>query len=268
MSRLAKLTAALGAQQAQAELRWMLRELKAEAVDDAVKLRSQGYPLQYILGTQPFGGLDIICKPGALIPRWETEEWCLKLSKSLNPLENNRVLDMCTGTGCVLFLLLHELHNMNKSNRASIKTNSIFSGIGIDNSEAALDVSRQNLNQLPALEPLRSRVELLNHDIHKPLPASALSSTVVTANPPYIYSLNEADSSVSEHEPRNALVHQPRIYEDLVHRTLETSATKAVFEVGYLNQIDTCVDIFHKHKWRAWGEKDSNDNWRTVWAEK
>jgi methylase of polypeptide subunit release factors len=47
------------------ETRWK-RQLKS-----MVQLRSRGYPLQYILGDQPFGELEILCRKGVLIPRFD-----------------------------------------------------------------------------------------------------------------------------------------------------------------------------------------------------
>src|SRR4051794_29533431 len=43
--------------------------------------RAKGEPLQYILGTQPFGDLDILCKRGVLIPRSETEVYTVKFAE-------------------------------------------------------------------------------------------------------------------------------------------------------------------------------------------
>ena len=65
---------------AQNELRWlrehvdaqrprMQRPLQRRTLLDLCRQRSTGYPLQYILGSQPFGDLDILCEPGVLIPR-------------------------------------------------------------------------------------------------------------------------------------------------------------------------------------------------------
>ncbi|TRX88138.1 hypothetical protein FHL15_010984 [Xylaria flabelliformis] len=93
-----------------------------------VARRGAGEPLQYVLGTQPFGDLEILCEKGVLIPRPETEAWASMLadlalpspssssSCSSSPLRGRgrvrgqtregkglqlRILDLCSGTGCI-----------------------------------------------------------------------------------------------------------------------------------------------------------------------
>ncbi|KAI8926894.1 S-adenosyl-L-methionine-dependent methyltransferase [Entophlyctis helioformis] len=73
-------------------------------------------PLQYVLGSQPFGGLELRVRPPTLIPRWETEEWAARLvdlfrlpappPRLRRPL---RILELCSGSGCISLLLAHEL---------------------------------------------------------------------------------------------------------------------------------------------------------------
>ncbi|KAK7954032.1 hypothetical protein PG996_014918 [Apiospora saccharicola] len=85
--------------------------------------RARGEPLQYLLGSQPFGPLDIQCRRGVLIPRPETEEWTVALASeviahlacpnSLSPEDTKkrlRIVDFCTGTGCIPLLLYALLH--------------------------------------------------------------------------------------------------------------------------------------------------------------
>ncbi|TPX58989.1 hypothetical protein PhCBS80983_g02768 [Powellomyces hirtus] len=89
---------------------------KAEAarLESWVHKRSvEKMPLQYILGSQPFCGFELKVKPPTLIPRWETEEWTIRIAEILHPhlqarvaspaSRSNpfRILDLCTGTGCV-----------------------------------------------------------------------------------------------------------------------------------------------------------------------
>ncbi|KAI1469706.1 S-adenosyl-L-methionine-dependent methyltransferase [Daldinia caldariorum] len=130
---------------AQNELRWiresvesnklapLFRETKASKSNDKVykatklyrmcSLRGRGYPLQYILGSQPFGNLEIRCRPGVLIPRHETEAWTTHLAhvvRDILDVEESetgheigselKIIDMCTGTGCIA-LLLYSLLN-------------------------------------------------------------------------------------------------------------------------------------------------------------
>ena len=59
-------------------------------------------PIQYILGSQPFNGLDISCKAPIFVPRPETELWSgLIIEKAQLSQQSLRILDLCTGTGCI-----------------------------------------------------------------------------------------------------------------------------------------------------------------------
>ncbi len=72
---------------------------KEENALEKAKKRATGYPLQYILGEWEFYGLPFKVKEGVLIPRPDTEilvEQLLSLAK-----EGDRVLDLCTGSGCI-----------------------------------------------------------------------------------------------------------------------------------------------------------------------
>lgn len=236
--------------QARNELRWIRQELPISEVSKAVSLRRKRYPLQYILGSQPFLDLDIQCTPGVLIPRWETEEWVLHLVEELKGNETTRVLDLCTGSGCVLFGLCA------KDPR--------ISGHALDISDEAIALFEKNKRKLN----LGHRCSVSHHNLFHRLPDSLRECTCVTANPPYILSLLEAERGVRLYEPKEALLEPSGIWEALVERVLETQASLAVFEVGYLSQINKCTELFAKHNWECEGKKDSKGNWRTVWARK
>ncbi|MBO7336406.1 MAG: peptide chain release factor N(5)-glutamine methyltransferase, partial [Lachnospiraceae bacterium] len=87
------------------------------AFENAVKKRAQRIPLQYITGTQDFFGREFKVGPATLIPRYDTEvvvEESLKLIKrycETNVTEQGDVsiLDLCTGTGCIIITLSEEL---------------------------------------------------------------------------------------------------------------------------------------------------------------
>ncbi|KAI0429525.1 S-adenosyl-L-methionine-dependent methyltransferase [Xylaria sp. FL1042] len=97
------------------------RNSKAPSDEDRVARlvarRGAGEPLQYVLGTQPFGDLEILCGKGVLIPRPETEAWASMLADlvfsssggrrreggadGLSLSLSLRILDLCCGTGCI-----------------------------------------------------------------------------------------------------------------------------------------------------------------------
>ncbi|KAL2837330.1 S-adenosyl-L-methionine-dependent methyltransferase [Aspergillus pseudodeflectus] len=195
--------------------------------------RSRGVPLQYILGDQPFGDLDIKCKRGVLIPRHETETITyhaanLILQDMANGLfgDNNektplRILDLCTGSGCIP-LLLHSLL------APHIKNLSIT---GIDISSAAVRLAEENhernvhlgLLSDRALEEISFRqgnvldyahdLSALANVLHMPAgrtPDLELGCDVIISNPPYIspvdYRNGTTSRSVRMFEPKPALV--------------------------------------------------------------
>ncbi|OJD11721.1 hypothetical protein AJ78_07557 [Emergomyces pasteurianus Ep9510] len=141
------------------KLRWKLR------LQEMVQQRARGIPLQYILGDQPFGGLDILCRKGVLIPRPETESYTTRVANLLlsrfapkkhdskhehgkhRRLPALRILDLCTGAGCIP-LLLHSLLAPTFP-RLQIR--------GVDISTPALKLARENLEHNIKLGNLSER---------------------------------------------------------------------------------------------------------------
>lgn len=202
-----------------------------------VKKRARGVPLQYILGSQPFGDLDILCRKGVLIPRYDTplsvltnpsnahprqatEEYTYRLSSILlstpslrADTKQIRILDLCTGTGCIPLLLLSLLS-------PTLET----TVTGIDISPAALALARLNTtHNSPPLSSANARFApgdvLATGDTILDEARSAREDEgwwygderfdVVTANPPYISRLGfnrDTERSVRNFEPRLALV--------------------------------------------------------------
>ncbi|MCJ1458065.1 hypothetical protein MMC28_008436 [Mycoblastus sanguinarius] len=201
--------------------------------------RSRGKPLQYILGSQPFGELEILCKPGVLIPRSlpllyslsnprpETETLTSYLASLIScqsskpdnqPPTNFRILDLCTGTACIPLLL----HSLLSSSIYSLRI------CGVDISPAALDLAKKNIEHNIRHGYLRSisadQISFAQDDIFKHTGSAWRSATwdLVVSNPPYISPLafNRTTSrSVRNYEPKSALVP--------VARTSPTSSTVA-----------------------------------------
>lgn len=193
------LVRSLGRRRAEIELKWMRQTAASDAqLVQMVDRRTRGEPLQYILGTQPFGPLDIIVRPPVLIPRPETEQWTYTLAdtiaRRLVPSDHPQsltVLDLCTGTGCIPLLLCTLL------SRSGIQTKAL----GVDISPAACLLARENvMSSQPRLSPLVS-VRIIQKDLFEPdfwcSVRNALSTTaddrksppqvsIITANPPYI----------------------------------------------------------------------------------
>lgn len=274
-----------------------------EAVARLVARRGRGEPLQYLLGPQPFGALDIACRPGVLIPRGDTEAWASYLADRLPAMLRSggrmeaaatttgnrsgwtarrgeeektddagarvprqtlwkegpggrpvRILDLCTGSGCIALLLAEKLFRVREPRV-----------LGLDINDAAVQLAAHNLDAnvrggaLPwrLAEEQAVRFERANifGDVDWPArlagweeppggvagtmaaandddaqPGSSSSSTttssswdrgalvdVLVSNPPYIsqYGFDHgAERSVRSYEPREALIPEVRTDDD------------------------------------------------------
>lgn len=249
---------------AQQELSWLKQEIK-----DPIKLRQacirRGHlnvPLQYVLGTQPFGKLDIQCRPGVLIPRWETEEWCLNLCRLLhmhNKQSSLNVVDLCTGTGCIPLTIAKEcgVHN----NKIS----------GVDISTQAISLFRLNIRtHFPTTD---TNINPILGDVFQPLEmfqsqTGIQCADLVTANPPYIDPAQFVDPlhterSVRRYEPRLALVGGVEIYRAIFNLSQGLQSKAIILEVGSLSQIDFVRSLAHPN-WHSVAVKDSAGNYRAV----
>lgn len=241
-------------EQAKRELKWIQQELPQKDWFNAIVRRSRLVPLQYILRSQPFGPLDIICRPGVLIPRWETEEWCFKLSRLISANETEiGILDACTGTGCIPLLLDHEL---------SVETKII----GFDISQEAYQLSKDNLEKY-ILKFSSSSVTFLKEDIFNYSPGNF---DLITSNPPYIPLLdykssvknNGVEKSVRIYEPELALVGENEFYKALVDLVLASNARGFVFELGYESQLEFVSERLRDSEWTVERMDDSSGNIR------
>lgn len=127
---------------------------------DLVTKRGERIPLQHLTGEQEFMGLDFHVNEHVLIPRQDTE--CL-VERVLPYVDGKRVLDVCTGSGCIAI--------------AIAKLGKPFIVHGVDISEEALAVARQNATELNA------SVELFAGDLMTKIDGQY---DVIVSNPPYI----------------------------------------------------------------------------------
>lgn len=242
-------------EKAKQELRWIMNELTTPRdIHRACAMRSLHYPLQYILGTQPFGPLDIRCKPGVLIPRWETEEWAIDLAHRLPSDTPLNLLDLCTGTGCIPLLL------------KKVRPNAQVTGVDI--SSHALSLAKENSKVLGI--PVRTeKYDIINQtDSIYPYKID-----ILTCNPPYIprsYFNAHTSTSVKLYEPRLALVGNAEFYENLFTQWL-SRADSFVYEVGEISQCEYVNNKIKSHQdhsrlWNVGIRYDSNDKPRVVYG--
>ena len=175
--------------------------------------RSHQKPIQYILGDTPFGDLFIQCRPGVLIPRWETAEYTTYLAHLLiaNPKVARskplRILDLCTGTGCIPLLLHSLLHPHFRQ----------LEFLGVDISPKAIVLAQQNLEsniisghlQPEAREQVRfGRGDIFSDDFLHSVSSNGERWDILISNPPYISprAFHRTSRSVRNWEPIAALV--------------------------------------------------------------
>lgn len=148
--------------------------------------RKKRIPLQIILGHTEFMGLEFEVSPATLVPRADTEVVCEEALSHLS--EGMTILDLCTGTGCVLLSLL------------DLEPGT--SGFGTDISSDAVDLARLNADRLG----LSDRATFLAGDLYAPLPEGAAFHLII-ANPPYIRTdeIEHLMPEVKTYEPARAL---------------------------------------------------------------
>ena len=245
--------------QAKRELRWIKNELPEEKWEHAVDQRSHLVPLQYILGNTPFGKLAIKCASGVLIPRWETEEWCMEMKKSLGAsLSGKNILDYCTGTGCIALSIATD---------SQMKPANV---IGTDISNAALSLAEENKSACqPVLSRLGCNITFERCDLRKlEIPKSADGFDFLVSNPPYIPKDKMSvecgvECSVLKYEPRIALVGNLEFYHYLTALLPKIGARGFIFEVGYKQQAEA-TRRYLPNTWKCGIRYDSAGTIRNV----
>lgn len=194
----------------------------APRVGAALRRRAAGEPVARILGAWEFWGLPFTLVPETLVPRADTET---VVEAALSALPDRtaplRILDLGTGSGCILVALLTELPNA--------------TGIGLDRSEAALRTARANADAngtgARALFACGDWCESLRGPFD-----------LVVSNPPYIAAgtIPGLDREVAQHDPRAALDGGPdgldayrKILRSLGSARLLKPGAPIVVEIGY-----------------------------------
>lgn len=154
------------------------------AYQKLLKKRGERIPLQQLTGEQEFMGISFLVNEHVLIPRQDTEvlvEEALKQKR-----EGMKVLDLCTGSGCILLSILKNLKQ--------------GTGVGIDISEQALEVARRNAKRLG----LEAATTFVLSDLFEKAQGPY---DMIVSNPPYIETEEIAQlmPEVRDHEPRLAL---------------------------------------------------------------
>lgn len=166
-------------------------------------------PLQYILGTQEFCGLEFEVSPAVLIPRPETELLVEYVTQRISTARQATIVDVCTGSGCIAVAI------------ARLRPHARV--LAIDLSSSALHVARRNAIR----HGVGERITWLEGDLLGPLVEQGVEGLVdvIVSNPPYIAEAEWAtlQPEVKLFEPRGALVAGPQGTE-LHERLLQEAA--------------------------------------------
>ena len=163
-----------------------LSEKNMSDFKDLIIKRSLSKPIAYLTGIKDFWKYSFFVSDQTLIPRPDTEiliENVLKITKQKSKLN---ILDIGTGSGCILLSILKDRSN--------------FYGTGIDISKDCIDVSRINAKNLK----LSNRSKFFKSDIDNLFKGKY---DLIISNPPYIKKLDlkYLDKDVIDYEPKNAL---------------------------------------------------------------
>lgn len=186
-----------------------------------IEKRKSHIPLQHITGEQEFMGYPFYVNEHVLIPRQDTE---ILVEEVIPYVKNKKVLDMCTGSGCILISLSKE-SNLKK-------------GVGADISKEALKLAEKNAKRND------SKVSFVCSNLFE-----SINETfdVIVSNPPYI------ESKEIEHLMPEVRLHEPKIaldgaedglyfYRKIIKRAknyLEPEG-KLFFEIGYNQGESVC----------------------------
>lgn len=163
----------------------------AAKYDECIKRRANHEPLQHITGIAYFYGREFLVNENVLIPRYDTENLCYRLLDLIE--ENDRILDMCTGSGCIIETLFLE-------SKCSKK---VGDTVAVDISKEALEVAKNNAARLGI-----DAIEFINSDLFEKLNDDFVKFfDVIVSNPPYIRTsvIEELDKEVKLHDPFIAL---------------------------------------------------------------
>ena len=163
-----------------------INKISENKFNNDIKKRKLKKPIAYIIGYKEFWKQKYVTTPSVLIPRPETELIIEKVLKIFKKNENKNVLDIGTGSGCIILSILSERKK--------------FRGIGIDLSKHAINVAKINAK----MQQFGNRIRFINTDIDN---FFSYKYDLIVSNPPYIkkFKLSGLIEDVKNFEPKLAL---------------------------------------------------------------
>jgi len=218
-----------------------LTEAELAPLRELVRRRSEGEPLQHLLGTVEFCGEVFLSDKRAMVPRPETEELvelviadCGNRQSGSDGIADLKILDVGTGSGVIALSLAAKLP------QSQVR--------GVDISEEALSLARENANRLG----LADRVEFSKNDLLENL---SERFDVIVANLPYI-AMSDRDSLSREvlHDPEHALFGGEK-GDELIHQLIDQAPANLAaggllaMEIG-MGQTDSVVSALSQKKYK------------------
>lgn len=222
--------------------------------ENCIKELIKGKPLQYITNKQEFMGLDFYVDENVLIPQPDTEILVEKAIEIAETTQKNKILDMCTGSGCIAISLAKKINN------AQI--------IAVDISNNALNVANKNAIN----NNVENKIKFINSDMFNNIEEKF---DIIVSNPPYIETetINKLGIEV-QNEPHLAL--DGGIDGLKFYKIIANNAFKYLNENGYLlleigynqqNSVTQLLQDIGKYK-NIETVKDLGGNYRVVIARK
>lgn len=210
-----------------------LTEEQARRYRNCIEKRSRKIPLQHITGEQEFMGYTFRVNEHVLIPRQDTE---ILVEEALKKIGSGmHILDMCTGSGCILLSLLKM-----KQERYSVRD---LKGTGVDVSEEALKVAKENAKSLSV------EAVFLQSDLFTQVEGVY---DVIVSNPPYIETgvIEELQEEVRLHDPYIALDGKEDglfFYRKIIKESIAYIKRGGwiLFEIGY-DQAEAVAELLKK----------------------
>ncbi len=204
-------------------------EKEYERYNALIARRTEHVPLQHLTGEQEFMGLTFMVNEKVLVPRQDTEVLVEEVLRNLH--DGMRILDMCTGSGCILLSLLQYSNDC--------------VGTGVDVSAEALAVAGENYRRLQGQRP-GMNASLIESNLFEGLPKEERYEIIVS-NPPYIRTsvIDTLMPEVREHEPLMALDGREdglHFYREITHQAREYLSRGGMlfYEIGYDQAVEVC----------------------------
>ena len=151
-----------------------------------IERRSKNEPIAYITGYKEFWKSKFKVNKNVLIPRPDTETIIEQVLNELDINSSKKILDIGTGSGCIIISILHERKKC--------------FGVGIDISKNAVKLAKYNAK----IQHIDNRIKFLNSDIDN---FCGHKYDLIISNPPYIkhHEINGLEKDIKNHEPKAAL---------------------------------------------------------------